>query len=307
MDKSTILLKTTKVFILQALSPSSVPREENLCSLKWKCGILWISRAKNPESHLAALENLQWLKQCLKNSSANLICVDSNLGETEITFWADSCKQANKKIFIRLIHRTKLTKINSTLSWVIKCVLDRIIAFLLLSLLSPIFIVLLVLPYLKSKKLIFYRDWKIGKRGRLFQAFEIKSVSGETQAKKSAGIGNQNILLSQNRRTKILILDRFVKKLALYKLPQLVNVICGEMSIVGPRALTLRDIFRENSKYTYHLNILPGIIDPCQVEINPTPLNFEQNFYLEYKYLEDWNLMKDIKILWKFLSNFVIY
>jgi lipopolysaccharide/colanic/teichoic acid biosynthesis glycosyltransferase len=304
VDKLKILLKTTKIFTHQTLSPSSVSAdsEKSLCSLKWKCGILWISRTLNPDRHLAVLENLQRLKQCLKHSSANLICVDSNLGETEIKFWADSCKQAKKKIFIRLVHRANPTKINSTFSWIIKSIADRIIAVLLLFLFSPGFVILLALLYIKSQNSIFSRNWKIGRRGRLFQVFEIRSVLEEIQIKGYSEIENQ-ILYRQNFHDKISILDRWVQKLSFDKLPQLVNVICGEMSIVGPRALTLYDLFHTNSKYRYYLNMPPGIIGPYQVETNSTLLDIDQGFYLEYEYSKDWNLMKDIKILWRFLSN----
>jgi lipopolysaccharide/colanic/teichoic acid biosynthesis glycosyltransferase len=297
VDKSTILLKTTKVFVLQALSSSPESHEGNFCSLRWKCGVLWVRGAKN-HNNLAALQNLQWLKKCLKNSSANLVCIDLNLGETEIKFWADSCKQAKKEIFVRFDSVSRKLEIQPTLSWIIKHISDRVIAFLLLLLLSPIFLVIIVLLHLKSQNYIFSRDWKIGKGGRLFQSLRFHLMS-EDKIQVHSETGNHRALIIQKTSSRIEPLDRWMKKYGLDKLPQLINVLWGEMSIVGPRALTLYDAIKINSRHRYYLYCLPGIINPYPVGINQSLSDIKQNIYLEYKYLEKWNLMKDVKIIFK--------
>lgn len=297
MNKSTVLLTTTKVFLVQALSSPKASHEENFCSLQWKCGILWVGRAKN-HNNLAALQNVQWLKKCLKNSSANLVCVDLSLGEAEIEFWADSCKQVKKKIFVRLASGSRRSEKQPLLSWIIKSIFDKVIAVLLLCLFSPVFLVLIILLHLKSENSIFSRDWKIGKGGRLFQALKFQLPEG-IKIQGHSEIEHHEMLTTQKNSIKSASLNRWMQKYSLDKLPQLINVLWGEMSIVGPRALTLHDGIKINSEYRYYLHSLPGILNPCSAKNNQSPTDIKQSIYLEYKYLEKWNLMKDIKILLK--------
>jgi lipopolysaccharide/colanic/teichoic acid biosynthesis glycosyltransferase len=309
VDKSTILLTTTKVFLVQALSSSAKSHEGNFCSLRWKCGILWVKRSKNHNS-LAALQNLIWLRKCLKNSSAKLVCIDLSLGEPEIKYWADSCRQVKKKIFVRLDSASRRSKIRPTVSWIVKRASDRIIAVLLLLLLSPVFLVLIVWLHLKSQSSIFSRDWKIGKGGKLFQALRFQ-LSEDVQIQGHSETGDCRAISIQNSSIRLVLLDRWMKKYGLDKLPQLINVLWGEMSIVGPRALTLYDAIQINSRHIYYLHCLPGILNPCPGENNQPLLDVRQSIYLEYKYLEKWNLMKDIKILsrtlFKSFSNSVYF
>jgi lipopolysaccharide/colanic/teichoic acid biosynthesis glycosyltransferase len=298
VNKSTVLLTTTKVFLIQALSSPKASYEGNFCSLQWKCGILWVGNKKN-YNNLAALQNIQWLKKCLKNSSANLVCIDLILGETEIESWANSCKQVKKKIFVRLAPGSRRSEIQSPLSWIIKSIFDKVIAVLLLFLFSPAFLVLIVLLRLKSQNSIFSRDWKIGKGGRLFQTLKFQLISEDIKIQEHLETKNHEALNKQRNSMKLAPLNRWMQKYSLDKLPQLINVLWGEMSIVGPRALTLHDVIQINSKYRYYLHCLPGILNPCSAEINQSPIDIKQSIYLEYKYLEKWNLMKDIKILLK--------
>jgi lipopolysaccharide/colanic/teichoic acid biosynthesis glycosyltransferase len=297
VNKSTILLTTTKVVLLQALFFPEVSHEENFYSLRWKCGILWVKYAKNHNS-LAALQNLQWLKKCLKNSSANLVCIDLSLGETEIKLWADSCEQVKKKIFLRLGSGSKRLQIQPNLSWMVKCISDRVIAVLLILLLSPIFLVFIVLFRIKLQSSMFSRDWKIGKGGRLFQALKLQLLSEDKNQEYSKIENNVDISI-QKSSNRIVPLDRWIQKYGLDKLPQLLNVLWGEMSIVGPRALTLYDATQINSRHRYYLHCLPGILNPYPVEMTQSLSDIKQSICLEYKYLEKWSLMKDVKILFK--------
>jgi lipopolysaccharide/colanic/teichoic acid biosynthesis glycosyltransferase len=287
VNKSTILLTTTKVLFVQALSSPRGIHEERFCSLQWKCGILWVRQAKN-HNNLAALQNLQWLRQCLKNSSANLVCIDLNLGEAEIKFWADSCRQVKKKIFIRLDPGSNRSKIQPPLSWIIKSTFDRITAVLLLLLSSPVFLVLIILHRLKSQSFLLSRDWKIGKGGQLFQSLRFQLISENI---KHSEIGNPMVLDSQKS------LIKWIQTYSLDKLPQLINVLCGEMSIVGPRALNLYDAMQINPRHRYYLHCLPGILNPYPLKANQSLSDVKPSIHPEYQYLEKWNLMKDIKIV----------
>jgi lipopolysaccharide/colanic/teichoic acid biosynthesis glycosyltransferase len=156
--------------------------------------------------------------------------------------------------------------------------------------------VLIVWLSLKSQGSVFSRDWKIGKGGKLFQSLRFQLISEDIKIQRYSETGDRKALNIQSP-IRIILLDKWMKKYGLDKLPQLINVLWGEMSIVGPRALTLYDAIQMNSRHRYYLRCLPGILNPYSVETNQPLSDIKQSIYLEYKYLEKWNLMKDIKIL----------
>jgi lipopolysaccharide/colanic/teichoic acid biosynthesis glycosyltransferase len=300
MNKSTILMTTTKVFLIQDLSSpdqTNVDNKTNLCSLRWKCGILWVNREHNHDNHLAALENLQWVKKCLKHSFAHLVCIDSSLGEAEVDFWADSCKQVKKPIFVRISSHSRRLKVYRPFSRIFKILSDRIVSAFLLLLLSPFILIVIVLMNLASQGSIFSQEWRVGKRGRLFQIIQLRSMSQDIQMQYRSVSGTQRSLSKNGHNTNIALLGLWMRKYALDKIPQLMNVLRGEMSIVGPRALTLHDAIETNSKYRPIFCVLPGILSPCHLESYSSLTDIDRANYFEFEYLRNWSLWKDIQIL----------
>jgi lipopolysaccharide/colanic/teichoic acid biosynthesis glycosyltransferase len=311
VNKSTILLKTTKVFLI---SSSSSPDQSNinsytdLCSLRWKHKILWVNNKSNQKNYLAALENLQWLNSCLKHSCANLVCIELSLGEAEIIFWANSCMQSRKPIFVRSSSQSRRLKqfrrlTYRPLSRTFKFILDRMVAAFLLLLLSPFLLVTIVLMKLISQDSIFSRKWRIGKRGRLFQAIQFRSISEDIQIQYHNASETRESLCSNNNLASFRL---WMQKYGLDKIPQLMNVLRGEMSIVGPQALTLYEAIQIDSKYKLHLFVLPGIIGLRHQ--NCTNLSdIDQIFHFNFEYLNNWSLWKDTRILLKAMQNYLLH
>lgn len=204
--------------------------------LKWRQRQLLVSLEKpNNQLCLAQLRPLetQWLVECLKHSYVKLIRIDAALGEVTLK-WVDACEKANKAVFLRLPPTIKLPKQQRSLSLKLMQLLDSIIAALLLLVLSPVILVLLCLLRLESSEPIFQRQWHVGERGKLFRLFKFRTVI-------NPDLENQSLHPKNLKRQKSSItnLDNWIRKYKLDRIPQLFNVVRGEIRLFNPRLLTL--------------------------------------------------------------------
>ncbi|MFN6535886.1 MAG: heterocyst development glycosyltransferase HepC [Nostoc sp. EkiNYC01] len=190
------------------------------CTLLWRRGKLLVKplgRVKLP--YLPSLNSQRSLVECLKHSPVNLVSIDAKLGEDLLQFWADACEQAHKPIFLHIPARNKqLKQGNQTLRW-LQRIIDSIVAFFLLLLLSPVILGLIVLMQIFSPESLFCHQWHVGERGRLFRA----------------------IRFSTTTKYNITPLGRWMHKYSLDNLPLLFNVLRGDMSLLGSRSWTLAD------------------------------------------------------------------
>jgi len=206
------------------------------CTLKWRQGKLLVSLApRDKQPYLPSIESEQWLVDCLKHSPVRLIRIDPDLGESWLKLWADACEQANKAVFLRLPSARELPRWRW---WWLKRLIDWSAAAVLLLALSPVMLVLVLLMHVYSPGPIFLRQWYVGERGKLFRVFKFRTTG----------------------------LERLMRKYSLDALPQLLNVVRGEMSLVGPRPWTLDEAVRLSPEGRQQLNKLPGIIGAKQVE-----------------------------------------
>jgi len=173
-------------------------------------------------------------------------------------------------------------------------------AFLLM-MLSPLFLVLAILIKKGSPGGVFYKQLRVGKNGLPFQMIKFRSMIEGAEATKSE-------LLEENEATGLVFklrndprvtpIGRLLRKYSLDELPQLWNVLKGEMSLIGPRP-PLPD---EVEKYTdYHwrrMDVLPGMTGLWQVS-GRSDLDFEQWINLDIYYIEHWSIGLEMKILFK--------
>jgi hypothetical protein len=207
------------------------------CTLKWRQGQLL---AKQPQQvkqpQVPLLKSEQSLVECLKCSPVKLLRIDPDLGETGLRLWADACEQANKPVFLRIPATQELPRQRSLLRPWLNRLLDWSAAALLLLALSPVMLGLVLLWRVHAPGPIFCREWHIGERGKLFRLLKFRTDA-----------------------PLITLLGRWMGKYSLYELPQLFNVLRGEMSLVGPRPWTLHDAVRISPEKRQQMNALPGI------------------------------------------------
>ncbi len=279
---------------------ASVQRVQKLprCTLKWRQGQLLVSLApcdKHP--HLPSLKSEKCLVECLKHSPVRLIRMVPELGEESLKFWADACEQANKAVFIGIPCTDKLPSKCRPRSWWLKRLIEWSVTVSLLLALSPLILGLVCLMRFQSSEPIFCWQWCIGERGKLFRLLKFRPKLVKTQTLHRQLIGNQKSL--QKREDELLItpLERLIQKCSLDEMPQLFNVLRGDMSLVGPRPYTLNDAIRISPEGRQQLNALPGIIGAKQEEVFSNLLDLDAANHCNLEYLRSWSLWQDLKIL----------
>jgi lipopolysaccharide/colanic/teichoic acid biosynthesis glycosyltransferase len=172
------------------------------------------------------------------------------------------------------------------ISLVIKVIGDRSMATLLLLLFSPILVVVAILVRLRMGSPIVFTQERPGKNGRIFTVYKFRTMTSDCDA--------QGELLSDEER--LIPLGQFFRKASLDELPQLLNVLLGDMSFVGPRPLLVRYLERYNSEQARRHDVLPGITGWAQVN-GRNALSWDEKFRLDIWYVDNWSLWLDLKIL----------
>lgn len=289
----------------QILSPKTVSVVEKQparklcpCTLKWRQGKLFVKSCKsaNPP-YFPAVENQQWLIDCLKHSPVKLVALDPKLGETELRFWADACEQAGKKVFLSIPSNPELPRKRRPITWYLKRILDWNIAVLLLLILSPVMLALALLIRVSFPGPIFLQQWRVGKRGQLFRILKFRTMVVNTEKLHHKVMSDLSRLHKREDDSHVTSLGRWMQKYRLDTLPQLINVVRGEMSLVGPNPWALYDAVKLSPKGQQRLNARPGISGIWQVMLSSHLMDIETINHWDLEYLSTWSLRQDLKIL----------
>ena len=185
---------------------------------------------------------------------------------------------------------------------VIKRIFDLIVSLFLIILLFPFFIIISFLIKLTSKGSIFVSLKRVGKRGKLFNIYKFRSmikdahkIKKDIMDKNERSDGPLFKIKNDPRITKI---GRFLRRYSIDELPQLFNVIKGEMSLVGPRPHEPEEVNEYKKGYKRLLTISPGISGLAQVS-GRSNLVFSEEAKLDILYIENWALLLDLIILIK--------
>lgn len=183
---------------------------------------------------------------------------------------------------------------------VAKRVIDFVLSTVLLVLVAPVFLLVTILIKWSSPGPVFFRQIRVGLNKRQFRIYKFRTMVVDAEQK-------QDQLLSMNEMTgpvfkinedpRVTPLGKFLRKTSIDELPQLMNVLVGDMSLVGPRAMSLRDyqLFDQDWQRR-RFSVKPGIT--CLWQINGrNAIPFEQWMELDMQYIDKWSLWLDLKIL----------
>lgn len=167
--------------------------------------------------------------------------------------------------------------------------LDQILGWLAVLVLSPFFWVLAIMIRLDSPGSVFFRQKRIGKGGQPFVALKFRSMVDKAS---TMGLG-LNVAVDDSRITRV---GRFLRNTSLDELPQLFNVILGDMSLVGPRPTLPDQVAAYNGFQRRRLLVKPGITGWAQVN-GRNAIPWEERIKLDVWYVENWSLSLDLAIL----------
>lgn len=254
------------------------------CTLQWRRDQLLVMPSivvKQP--YMPPLDKKGLLVECLKRSPVNLVRIDPKLGEARLRFWADACLAANKPIFLRIPSSDKQPKpVGSVFSW-LKRLTEWLTALVFLLAVSPIMLGLVLLMRVSSPepRSLFSCQWHIGERGKLFKIFKFRTTTLTQKTSVDAArstmpsIAYQSGLCDGEDEQNLTALGLWMRKYGLDNLPQLLNVLRGEMTLTGPRCWTLEDAVRLSPEAQRNLNKLPGIMGSWQVEAESNLLHLD--------------------------------
>jgi exopolysaccharide biosynthesis polyprenyl glycosylphosphotransferase len=187
---------------------------------------------------------------------------------------------------------------------VIKAVFDKLAAGLALVLLAPVFVVLAIAIRLDDHGPVFFMQTRVGRDGQTFRLFKFRTMVVDAEQRKiqlealNEGAGALFKMRKDPRVTKV---GATLRRWSLDELPQLINVVIGDMSLVGPRPALPMEVARYGDHMRRRLVVKPGITGLWQVS-GRSGLSWEEAFRLDLRYVDNWSIMLDLQILWKTFS-----
>ena len=169
----------------------------------------------------------------------------------------------------------------------LKNLFDKTLALFLIILFSPIYIVVSLLIFFKMGSPILFRQKRPGYKEKIFGIYKFRTMTNEKDE-----FGN---LLPDDKR--LVGIGKFIRSTSLDELPQLFNVLKGEMSFVGPRPLLEEYLPLYNEKQKRRHDVKPGITGWAQVN-GRNAISWEQKFDYDVWYVDNQSFWLDIKILW---------
>jgi exopolysaccharide biosynthesis polyprenyl glycosylphosphotransferase len=187
------------------------------------------------------------------------------------------------------------------IDYALKRSFDLVVASVGLLLISPVMLAIALAVKLSSRGPIIYRSVRPGMAGTPFSCFKFRTMrqhADQIQDDLESLNEKSGALFKIREDPRLTGVGRFLRRYSLDELPQLVNVVRGEMSLVGPRPLPMRDFNRLEEWHKKRYLVLPGITGLWQVS-GRSELDFDDLVRLDFLYLERWSIMLDLSILLK--------
>jgi exopolysaccharide biosynthesis polyprenyl glycosylphosphotransferase len=184
-------------------------------------------------------------------------------------------------------------------SRVVKRAIDIGLIMLASPLLIPMFLIISLLIKLEDGATIYYSQWRVGENGRLFRMFKFRSMIPDAERLRESLVKANHLdprhpkLVDDPRVTRT---GRFLRRTSLDELPNLINVIRGHMSLVGPRPPTPDEVALYEPWHMQRLQIMPGITGLWQIN-GRSDVPFEEMCLLDIYYIENWSIRLDAQIL----------
>jgi len=184
----------------------------------------------------------------------------------------------------------------------IKRVIDLVLSLFLLLLLILIFVMTALAIWIDSPGPIFFRQTRVGRKGRNFILYKFRSMVADAESMKEEMIADdsspRNVTFKMKNDPRITKMGRFIRRFSIDELPQLFNVLKGEMSLVGPRPPVPEEVEKYSPDDSKRLLVKPGMTCLWQIS-GRSELSFKDQVELDKQYINSQSILLDIKILLK--------
>ncbi|MGF1539607.1 MAG: sugar transferase [Pleurocapsa sp.] len=274
-----------------------------------------ISKFNNCEQVISAFEQLD-LKQ--QKIGEILVCSWDKIKESKKFLWKLRCSgiywrilKFNEKINPNNLEISQFEGVTTMricdsaivgIDFVNKRIFDILASLILLIFLSLPMLAISILIKLDSPGPILYKQTRVGLKGKYFKVWKFRTmVQNASELQKQLEAKNEvsgGVLFKIKDDPRITKVGKILRRYSLDELPQLFNVLRGEMSLVGPRPLPIRDVERFSSEHYFRHEVLPGITGLWQVS-GRSDTDSENVFNLDFEYIQNWTLGLDFQILWR--------
>jgi exopolysaccharide biosynthesis polyprenyl glycosylphosphotransferase len=280
----------------------------------------FISLTPRPDNGLRSMGSIEDVGRIVeRNRVDEVIIADPAFPQQEAVELVDACHQRGVRVHVApstmeiLIHRAEFVPGQSVplfelkppvfegLDYAIKRSFDLVGASLILLALSPVLAIIALAIKLTSRGPVVYRSVRPGIGGTPFACLKFRTMERDAD-QRQADLESLNeaggAIFKIRDDPRLTSSGRILRRFSLDELPQLVNVLKGEMSLVGPRPLPMRDFDRLDSWHKKRYLVLPGITGLWQVS-GRSDLDFDDLVRLDFLYLERWSPFLDLTILLK--------
>jgi exopolysaccharide biosynthesis polyprenyl glycosylphosphotransferase len=271
-------------------------------------------------SPLPVLGSLEALDPILSSRRVDeVILADSDFDDRELLEIADSAHRAGVKVRVAPRTTELLTQpveyvpgqgvplfelrppVFAGADWVVKRAFDLVVSGLVIVLGAPFWLLIALLIKLTSRGPVLYRDVRVGLHEREFPMLKFRTMvhgADEMQPKLEAANEATGALFKIRDDPRVTRIGAFLRRFSLDEIPQVINVLRGEMSLVGPRPLPVRDYRQLADWHRKRYLVMPGMTGLWQIA-GRSHLSFDDLVRLDFYYLENWSIWLDISILLK--------
>ena len=170
---------------------------------------------------------------------------------------------------------------------------DVVLSFFALIILSPLFLIIFICSKIILKGKVVFAQYRPGKNGKVFKLYKFRSMTNKTDK-------DGNLLPDKDRITKY---GKFLRKLSLDELPQLWNILKGDMSIIGPRPRQVKDMIFYDKDVLKAYSVRPGLTGLSQVSGGRSEASWQSIFEKDLEYSQRITFWKDVKIFFKTIGT----
>ncbi len=246
-----------------------------------------------------------------------VVIASSELSEAQLEEFLSVCRASHVKLTIvpptrgmfgtatHLTHIADLPLLDyntwyvSSSTLALKRVFDLVVGTFCLVVTLPIFALVAVAIVVDDGRPVFFRQERVGEQGRRFRIFKFRTMVRDAEARFHDLVSLEELedpLFKLRADPRVTRLGRFLRRTSIDELPQLLNVLKGEMSIVGPRPELIDVVERYRPEHEFRLTVKPGITGPWQV-FGRSDLTFDEILAVEREYVENLSLARDIRIV----------